>query len=215
MSERSERVLASSTTELSHSIRLARSFCSCFIKNAPRFARCRASVEGDNQRKWQANELKRFAENHADEMANVRILEAKRLTEMRRRWVEEKETGERHLNSAISNIQDSESILKEQVSERSERALMKTRKRATKLTLFHSICNVPRFAFARRFARRSGNPAFVTNSKKSRSIEFLTSGSGYDKPEMPKLSAASAPSNPRRPTLKLTASKRWRRLWPR
>jgi len=30
---------AASTTELTHSIRLARSFCSCLIKNAPRFAR--------------------------------------------------------------------------------------------------------------------------------------------------------------------------------
>jgi len=42
-SDESREMATTYTTELTlfHSIRLARSFCSCFIKNAPRFARCR------------------------------------------------------------------------------------------------------------------------------------------------------------------------------
>jgi len=46
------------TTKLINSIRLARSFCSCFIKNAPRFARAQESSHQLNLYKKSNNELK-------------------------------------------------------------------------------------------------------------------------------------------------------------
>jgi len=76
--------------------------------------RKRLASEGDSQRKWQNDELKRLAENHSDEMANIRIIEAKRLTEMRRRWVEEKDSAERQFKSAVDEIAENQAIINEQ-----------------------------------------------------------------------------------------------------
>ena len=70
-------IMATSTTELtsspSHSIRLARSLCSCFIKNSPRFARCR---RGKDQKGKLEAKLKARREKKAA------LLEAKKKKEL-------------------------------------------------------------------------------------------------------------------------------------
>ena len=71
------------------------------------------SEETDSQRVWQSEELKRLAETHADELQNVRSSEAKRLHEMRRRWIEEKDAAGRQLTSAVSSIESDSNIAKE------------------------------------------------------------------------------------------------------
>eukprot|EP00518_Triparma_eleuthera_P020809 CAMPEP_0197551030 /NCGR_PEP_ID=MMETSP1320-20131121/4429_1 /TAXON_ID=91990 /ORGANISM="Bolidomonas sp., Strain RCC2347" /LENGTH=714 /DNA_ID=CAMNT_0043111471 /DNA_START=140 /DNA_END=2281 /DNA_ORIENTATION=+ len=75
--------------------------------------RKRLGEETDSQRVWQSEELKRLAEAHADELQNVRSSEAKRLHEMRRRWIEEKDAAERQLSSAISSVESDSNIAKE------------------------------------------------------------------------------------------------------
>ncbi|GMH82245.1 hypothetical protein TrVE_jg11821 [Triparma verrucosa] len=76
--------------------------------------RKRLSEETDSQRVWQGEELKRLAETHADEMQSFRSTESKRLHEMRRRWIEEKDAAERQLNSALGSMESDASIAKEQ-----------------------------------------------------------------------------------------------------
>ena len=75
--------------------------------------RKRLSEETDSQRVWQSEELKRLAETHADELQNARSSEAKRLHEMRRRWIEEKDAAERQLSSAVSSVESDSNIAKE------------------------------------------------------------------------------------------------------
>ena len=87
--------------------------------------RKRLADESDSQRKWQNDELKRLAENHADSLANVRILEGKRLTEMRRRWVEEKDTAERQFKSVVDGLEEKQSIVNEQWERRIKTKLQK------------------------------------------------------------------------------------------
>ena len=87
--------------------------------------RQKLQAESDGLRNWQQEELKRLAEAHADECSGVRGSEGKRLADMRRRWSEEVEAGERGAQSALDGMEVDGMAAREQWENKVRSKIMK------------------------------------------------------------------------------------------